>query len=425
MKHTNIITFFGAALLFAINIAAGQTSIDRIVAVVDKEIITESELTERTTLLALQNRLNPNDEALRRQILDGLIAEKLMLAQSFIDSVVVTDEEVTRELDQQINNLIRRAGSQERLEQIYGMPLARIKRESREIMRKQMLVSRVRQSKEAGVKISRREVEEFFAEYKDSLAVIPEEFQLSHIFVEPKIDTTIERETRAFMNAILDSLRAGRDFADFAHRYSDDGSKTSGGDLGWAKRGDYVQEFEQALFSLQPNEISGVVKTQFGFHIIQLIERRGESVHARHILKQVERGSASDTNAVEFLRGLKDSLDNGVLFTELAKRYSEDEESKIVGGDIGTVSLDMLQPEFSSVVQELQEGEVSAPHRIPHGASYGYQIVKVNKRVPEHQPALETDYRRIEQVALQVKRARVGDEWLDEIKKNIYWEVRL
>ncbi|HEY4612357.1 MAG TPA: peptidylprolyl isomerase [Bacteroidota bacterium] len=409
----------------ALNIATAQTRIDRIVAIVDREIITESELTERTILTALQSRLNPADTTLRREILNSLIAEKLVLAQALIDSIQITDDEVTRQLDQQISNLVQRAGSQQRLEEIYGMPLARIKRESREIMRKQMLVGRVRQSKEASIQTSRREVEEFYETYKDSLPRIPEEFEMSHIFVVPKADTAIERQTRSLMASILDSLRAGGDFADFARRYSHDGSASTGGDLGWAKRGDYVREFEQTMFGLRENEISGIVKTQFGFHVIQLIERRGESVHGRHILLRIEKGTASDSGAVEFLRALKDSLRTGAAFADLAKKYSEDEETKILGGDLGRAVLDQLQPDFAAVVRDLKDGEISEPYRVPHGASYGYQIVLVRKRIPEHAATLETDFKRIEQTALQFKKARVSDEWIEELKKNIYYEVRL
>lgn len=408
-----------------VGILQAQTRIDRIIAIVDKEIITESELTERVTLSALQNRLNPADSTLRKEVLDALIAEKLVLAQAYIDSIQVTDEEVTRQLDQQINALIQRAGSQERLEQVYGMPLARIKRESREIMRKQMMVARVRQAKENTIQISRREVEDFFLAYKDSLPRIPEEFELSHIFVVPKPDTVIEQQTRAFMAALLDSLRKGTDFAAFARRYSQDGSAAAGGDLGWAKRGDYVREFEEVVFGLKENQISDIVKTQFGFHIIQLIERRGESVHARHILRQVEKGTASDSAAIVLLDSLRVRVQNGESFSELAKAYSEDQETKPLGGNLGRVSIDQLQEPLASIVKNMKEGEVSAPHRVPHGASYGYQIVMVRKRIPEHAPSLETDYRRIEQIALQFKKARISMEWIEELKKNIYWEVRM
>lgn len=408
-----------------VGVLQAQTRIDRIIAIVDKEIITESELTERVTLTALQNRLDPADPTLRKEVLDALIAEKLVLAQAYIDSIQVTDEEVTRQLDQQINALVQRAGSQERLEQVYGMPLARIKRESREIMRKQMMVARVRQAKESTIQISRREVEDFFLAYKDSLPRIPEEFELSHIFVVPKPDTAIEQQTRAFMAALLDSLRKGADFAEFARRYSQDGSAAAGGDLGWAKRGDYVREFEEAVFGLKENQISDIVKTQFGFHIIQLIERRGESVHARHILRQVEKGAASDSAAILLLDSLRVRVLNGESFSELAKAYSEDQETKPLGGNLGRASIDQLQEPLASIVKNMNEGEISAPHRVPHGASYGYQIVMVRKRIPEHAPSLETDYRRIEQIALQFKKARISMEWIEELKKHIYWEVRM
>lgn len=402
-----------------------QTRLDRIVAVVDKEIITESELMERVMLTAMQNRLDPADTSLRVEVLNGLIAEKLVLAQAIIDSILVSDADVTRQLDSQIDNFIRRAGSQERLEQIYGMPLARIKRESRDIMRKQMLVSKARQAKEGSIQVARREVEEFFQTYKDSLPHVPQEFDLRHIFVVPKADSSVEQQTRAVMVGLLDSLRNGKDFAALAKRYSQDGSAASGGELPWAKRGEYVHEFEEAIFGLKENQISDIVKTQFGFHIIQLIERRGESVRARHILLKIEKGAASDSAAVRFLRGLRERALNGESFTDLAKKYSEDEETKALGGDLGAMSVDQMQPDFSAVVADLKTGDISQPHRVAHGASYGFQIALVKKRTEQHAPSLEADFKRIELIALQLKRARLGEEWINELKKRIYCDIRI
>ena len=139
--------------------------------------------------------------------------------------------------------------------------------------------------------------------FKDSLPQVPEEFELSHIYIVPKPDTAVEAKTGMIMQSILDSIHAGGDFADFAKRYSTDpGSAASGGDLGWEKRGVFVREFEETVFGLKEGEISRIVKTQFGFHIIQLLGRRGESVHARHILMKIEKGPASDSAAVDTLR---------------------------------------------------------------------------------------------------------------------------
>ena len=414
-----MVSFFTPALLSA------QTVIDRIIAVVDKEIITESELTERTNLVALQNRLDPSKPELRKQILEGMIGEKLILAQALLDSVTVTDEEVTQGLEQQIQNLIRQAGSAERVEQYYGMPISRIRREFRDDMRKQLLVQKIRQTRESSIQVSHREVEEFYETYKDSLARVPEQFELNNIFLVPKPDSSVELRTRQRLQAILDSIKAGGDFADFAKRYSEDGTASSGGDLGWAKRGTFVPEFEAAVFALPEKGISNIVKTEFGLHIIQLLERRGESVHARHILVRIEKGAASDSAAVVQLRELRRRAMAGESFTELAKKYSEDEETKALGGDLGTVGLDQLESGFADVVKNLKEGEISEPHRVPLKSSYGYQIVLLRKRIPAHAMNLEDDYKRVEQIALYFKRNRKNAEWVEELKRNIYWEVRL
>lgn len=401
-----------------------QTLIDRVVAVVDKEIITESDLQERLRMIAFQNQLDPTKPELRKQVLESMIAEKLILAQAIIDSVVVSPEEVTRTLDQQFANLVRQAGSQEKLEQYYGKPLALLKREYRDEMRKQLLVSRVRQTREANIHVAQREVEEFFEAYKDSLPRVPEELELSHIFITPKADSAHELRTRQRLEAILDSIRAGGDFADFAKRYGQDGTASQGGDLGWAKRGTFVPAFEEVVFSLKENEISNGFKTQFGYHIVQLLERRGESVHARHILLRTEKGAEADSAVVEQLRQWRQRAMKGESFADLARKYSEDEENKALGGDLGQVNADQLEGDFATVVKDLKEGEMSEPHRVPLGNSYGYQIVLLRKRIPAHEMNMKDDFKRIEQLALYVKKNRLYTEWVDELKSKIYWEIR-
>jgi peptidyl-prolyl cis-trans isomerase SurA len=309
---------------------------------------------------------------------------------------------------------------------MYGKPVSRLKREFRPEMRKQLLIQRIRQQREASLQVSRREVEEFYESYKDSLPKVPEEVELSHIFIVPKADSALEARTRMQLSAIRDSIIAGGDFADFARRYSQDPTATNGGDLGWAKRGVvFVPEFEQAAFALKDMEISPVVRTEFGYHLVQLLERRGESVHTRHILMRTERGPASDSAAVTSLRGLRDRVLKGESFAELARKYSEDDESKTIGGDLGLIAVEQLEPDFASVVKDLSAGEISQPHRVTLRASYGYQIVLLKKRVPGHEVNLASDFRRVEQMALYMKRNRLNAEWVEELKKTIYMELRL
>ncbi|MEK7670430.1 MAG: peptidylprolyl isomerase [Bacteroidota bacterium] len=421
MKTRVILLFL---LIASFNLCRSQTLIDRIVAVVDREIITESELNERVNFIALQNKLDATKEDLKHQVLDAMVAEKLILAQAIIDSIEVPDDQVTQALDQQIQNITRQLGSTERVEQYYGKPINRIKREFRDEMRKQLLVQRVRQSREASLTVSRREAEEFFTTFKDSLPRVPEEFALSHIFMVPKADSSHQLQTRQKLQAILDSIRAGGKFDDFAKRHSQDGSAAGGGDLGWVKRGDFVREFEEVVFALKENEISSIVKTQYGFHIIQLIGRRGESVRARHVLLKIEKGAASDSTTVQQLRALRERILKGEPFSDLAKKYSEDEESKLLGGDLGELTVDQLAADFASVVTEMRTGEISQPHRVTLGASYGFQIIWLRKRIPSHTMNLEDDFTRVEQLALYMKKNRTNQEWVAGLKKSIFYEIR-
>jgi peptidyl-prolyl cis-trans isomerase SurA len=424
MKH-NRIKLLLAYLLIPLALSA-QTLVDRIVAVVDKEIITESELNERVSFLALQNRIDPNQKELRAQVLDGMISDKLILAQSLIDSVEVTDDEVTRALDQQISNFVRQVGSEQRVEQMYGKSIGRIKREYRTETKNQLLIQKERQQREAAITVTRREVEDFFTLFRDSLPQVPEEYELSHLYIVPKPDTAVEAKTRQLMQSILDSINAGGDFADFARRYSTDpGSAAGGGDLGWEKRGVFVREFEETAFGLKEGDISGIVKTQFGFHIIQLLGRRGESVHVRHILLKIDKGPASDSAAVDALQVFRGRVLKGESFSELAKKYSEDEDTKSIGGDLGNLTMDQLQPDFAAQVKNMKVGEISEPLRTMVGSSYGFHIIWMRNQTPSHAINMQDDYKRIEQLALYMKRNKLHSEWLDELRKTIYVDIRI
>jgi peptidyl-prolyl cis-trans isomerase SurA len=422
MRTSCFKTFVCVVFLSGSGIA--QTLIDRIAAVVDKEIITESELNERVQFVAFQNRIDIKTKGIHKQVLDGMITEKLLLAQAKLDSVEVKEEEITAALDQQILNFVRQVGSEQRVEQMYGKSIARIKREYREDIKNQLLVQHVRQQHEEKLSVTRREVEDFFATYKDSLPAVPEEFTISHIYCIPKPDSALEAKTRSIMQSIEDSIRAGGDFADFAKRYSADGTAEHGGDLGWAKRGDYVHDFEIAAFGLKEGELSAIVKTPFGFHLIQLINRRGESIHVRHILMRIAKGAASDSAAKDTLRSLKKRVLAGELFAELARIYSEDPDTKAVGGDLGTLTPDQVTKEFLIQLKEIKTGEISEPLQTSIGVSYGYHIVWMRKRVESHTMNLKDDYRRVEQLALYMKKNKANEAWIAELKKNIYIDIR-
>lgn len=400
--------------------------LDRVVAVVGGEIITASELTLQSMQVALQNRLSASDTTVRRRVLDAMIADKLILAQAQLDSIAVTDDEVTQALDQQLQYLERTYGSRERLEQAAGMPMSRIRREFREDIRNRLMVDRLKQQKLGDLQISRREVEEFFAQYKDSIPTLPEQVELRQIVMFPKATSAYRTNALRAAEALLDSLKLGADFSDLAKRHSEDaGSARNGGDLGLVRRGIFVKEFEEAAFGLEPGQISGIVETQFGFHIIKLLEKKGEAIHPQHILIRVTKTGESDSSVINALQAVRERIVRGESFEAAAKRSSEDPDTRPYGGSLGLVEVPRLSDELHTAEQELKPGEVSAPIKLKIGSDYAYSIIQLVQRISPHPAALATDYPRIEEFAKFQKRTRLTQEWIDTIRPTIYCEIRL
>lgn len=409
-------------------ILPAQTTLDKVVAVVDREIITLSDLNFTVQQLALQNRMDPNSKELQERVLDGMINDKLILAQAIEDSIVVSEEEVSERLDQQIQRIMQQVGGQEEIEKIYGMTVGRMKRDYnfREMIRKQLLVQKIQQQKQAALTISRREVEEFFQTFKDSIPNVPKEFELSHIYIEPKPDSSVLNSIYHKALAIADSIKKGGDFADFAKRYSSDGSAANGGDLGFARRGSFVKEFEEAAFTLQPNEISKPVRTQFGYHLIQMLERRGDAVRTRHILFPIQLSEANDDTAIAKLNQIRAKALAGENFGLLARKFSEDADTKDVGGDLGRIAIDQLVgANYEDFVKNAKPGDISEPMRISMQNKYGFHIILVRSITPEHPINLKDDYKRLEQLALQFKLANNYQAWVEELRKTMYWEKKL
>lgn len=401
-------------------------TLDRIVGVVDREIILQSELDAQVQFFVFNNRVDASTPGLREQVLDVMINEKLLVAKAIEDSVTVSDEEVQQRLDALIQQRVQQVGSEARLEELYGMPIGKIKREFRDQMRKNLLSERLQQQRFAVTRIARREVEEFFQLYKDSLGIVPEQVDLAHIALKLKPGTRASAVAVAKANALRDSLSRGADFADLALRHSQDpGSSSRGGDLGFVRRGQFVKEFETAVFALAEGEISEPVETEFGLHVIELLERRGDAVHPRHILIRIDKTEADRDTIVATLDSLRTRALRGEDFAVLAKRYSEYKETALIGGSLGVTEVDNVDQSILPAISGLQSGEISKPTPLTVPGFDGYHIVLVKSRIPEHIPSLEEDYDRIETLALNLKRSQEYSAWLEELRTSIYWESRL
>ena len=412
---------------FFSRVEAQTEIVDRIVALVGKEPILLSDLNAELELYTLTNKIEPNTPGLREQILDALINEKLLLSKALEDTnLTVSDEEVDRELNVQVAQRVQQLGSEKRVEEAFGMSINRLKLEYRDGMRKKIIIAKLIDARKNLITVSRREVEDFYTQYKDSLPPVPEELELYHIFKIPNISNTSKNNLKSFAQQILDSIKQGGDFAGFARRYSEDpGTKSSGGDLGFVRRGEFFTEFEEAVFSLRENQLSDVVESPIGFHIIQLLERRGEQVHPRHILFKFKRDLSEADSTIAFLKGLKDSCIRGGNFSDLAKRYSDDKESASLGGFLGQLPITQFDNSITDVISKLKEGEISDPVETLSERSRGFQIIYLKKRIQEHTISLSGDWSRIERLAKSFKQNSDYQQWIKQLRSEIYLDVRL
>ena len=266
-------------------VAEGEV-IDKIIAIVGNEVIMMSELNSQILLFAGQDpTLKPDDPETKRKVLEALINEKLVITKAIEDSIQVTDDEIKQQWEYQLSEFVKYYGSVKRIEDIYGMSIDRIQYEFRDEIRKHILSQKIKQVKFSEMKVTQREVDEFYAKYIDSLPNVPAQVELYHIvkYIEPK--QTEKKSIYDLAMRVRDTLLKGGNFGDFAKRYSGDpGTMGSGGELGWFQKGKLFPEFEKAAQELEINQISLPVETPFGYHLIQTLAKTNDSLNTRHIL---------------------------------------------------------------------------------------------------------------------------------------------
>ena len=412
------VVFSIITVLSAYSLYAQQSQVlDKIIATVGREIVLQSDVEGRIAMFLQQNpKVNPSDPELRKQVLESLINERLMVTKAVEDSIAVMDEEINQSLDFMMQNLMQTYGSEKRVEDLYGMSVSRIRKNYREEVRKQLLVERLQQQKFMGVKCTNREVEDFYNQYRDSIRAIPASVELAHIVKHIKPSADAKEEVKRLALKIRDSIAKGIDFAELAKRHSGDpGSASTGGDLGWVDKGKFVAEYERAAYELQSDETSQPIESPFGFHIIQTIEKRKDASHTRHILLKLG-GSADDKSRVEkILNELKEKVEKSESFEDLAKQYSDEKETQGFGGSMGVIELNRLPADLKSIVETLPVGGVSQP--LPYMADPtkpSLHIILKKKNIAEHTPTLSSDYKKIEQMALQQKQAKLMESFLKE-----------
>jgi len=424
----HILVYILVFLFCCASLSLGQQLIDGIAAVVGREIILKSEVDQFVQNYVIQNkvdvRTNPEAlEKLRKQVLDRIVEQKVLLTQAEEDTIIADERDIDKRVEEQLNYFIQQVGSEAKLEEAFQIPISKIKRNLRKDATDLLRIEILREKKFGNVKITRKEVENFFTTYKDSLPTMPETVDISHILKQIRAGGESRKKALEKIHLIQDKLNAGENFSDLAKQYSEDpASAKRSGDLGFTKRGDFVREYEEVAFLLSNGEVSDIVETQFGFHIIKLIEKRGEQIRTSHILIQMKPVEEDESRVVEELKSIRESYLSGAKFDSLAMIHSDDENVENDKGHLGLWQVDKLAiPAFKEVIQNLKSGEVSEPFK----TEYGYHILKLIDHKLQREVSLETDWERIHQIALNYKVESEYSKWLTTFKKEIPIEYRV
>jgi peptidyl-prolyl cis-trans isomerase SurA len=416
-------------VMLSFSFASAQQVLDRIIAIIDKDVILESEVVQFAYLEALKRQIDPaKDPAafqkLKSESLENLINKKVLLIQAEKDTIEADKRMVDFQLEQQMQNILQQIGGEEKVEEYFGMSITKVRKNYREQIEEEMRIRAVRSSKISDVNITRREIKEFYSSYKDSLPSMKETVEISHILVTPEPGEAAMSAAREQIEQVQEKINAGEVFEKLAKTYSEDpGSAARGGDLGFMARGGFVREFEEVAFSLEPGQVSDIVKTQFGFHIIKLVDRRGEKIHCKHILISPEPSREDDVAAAEKIKQIHKELINGAPFEEMVAKYSQDDVSREEEGFLGRFEMDQLREtakEFVYALDGVDPGEYSDPVR----TQYGFHVLKLLKRDEPRALDLEKDWQRISTVAKEQKMQKEFEKWLSEIKEKVFIEIK-
>lgn len=407
--------------------------VDEIEAIVGGSVILKSEIEEQAQQAFMQGM--PNNMEVRCQILEQMILQKLLLYQAAKDSLTVSEDQVEGELQRRVDYFIQQFKSQEEMEEFLGKSIVEIKKEFREQVKDQLLIQQMQQKITGDVKVTPAEVKEFYdAIPKDSLPYISTEVEYAQIVILPKINDEEKKSVRKRLADLRQDILNGARFGLKAKLYSQDkGSKDKEGELGFMKREDLVTEFSAAAFRLKGNEISEIVETQFGFHIIQLIEKRGEMANFRHILFKPEPSDRDLLNAEKRLDSISKAIKSvdTLSFERAASYFSDDEDTRFNGGKAinplsGTTQfqIDQLdQPTFEAI-RTLKEGDISQPQVFEtRTGKKAFRIVKLITRTKPHVADLKNDYQKMRDAAQQKKQNDMMLKWIMKKKNEVYLKI--
>tara|TARA_B100000530_G_scaffold3771_1_gene3132 strand:+ start:487 stop:1761 length:1275 start_codon:yes stop_codon:yes gene_type:complete len=421
IRLTNIFLIFFTAQTFA-----QQQHIDGVAAIVGENIILKSDVSQVVGMTALQQGLDVSKDVdvlmkLQEGVLSSLIDQKVILEMAKLDSIEIADKDVENALDQQVENFILRAGSEDVAETMLGQSLSDFRREFWYDMRDRLITEQYQQQLIMSVNINRDGVFNFYEEYKDSLPDFPIKMKIRHLLTRIKAGEESKKNALFEIKQIRDRILNGELFSDLAKAFSDDpGSKNNGGSLGYIRRNQMVKEFETKAYTQEINSISDPVETVFGYHILETTEKSGEKIKVRHILISPEVTEKDESLAYKYALSLRDSSTNLNKFKKLVFEKSEDDQTQKIGGDLGWITPNNSPiPEISEVLGLLEVGECSRPVK----TSFGYHLLWLEEVRPGGKPSLDLHWTEIEEIALNHKRMIFFKDLVSEARDKFFVNI--
>jgi len=413
------------------NMEQNRQLVDRIVAVVGNEIILLSDVRQKIRVLMMAKNMDENIsdsqfQSLLREALQDMVNEHLLLIKAAHDSLDVDVKQVDILEKERMTELKRQLGSEEAFAQALeeaGLTEQQYRYSVRESSFKYVLTETLMQQIASYTIPTTQDIEAWVVANRDSIPEMPEQFKMSHILIYPNVPEERKEETREKLLNILKRIREGEDFAELASEYSEDpGSAPSGGDLGYFARDDMVYEFSNMAFSLDVGEVSDVFETQFGFHIVKVEDIQGDQIKARHILLRLTPEADDEERAINKLKKIREDILSGeATFEDMAKEYSEDENSSKLGGRLQWLTKEQGLPSFIEHAVKLKPGEISEPF----SSQYGYHIIKLDDYKPAHALNIKDDNQIIRQLVAEKKNMEELDRILNKLKVETYIDIRL
>lgn len=406
--------------------------IDRVVAIVGKNTVLQSEIESQIMQMRAQNI--PIRSNTRCQLLEDLMEQKLLINQAAIDSIMVSESDVDQEMNSRLQYFIRQIGSEQALEEYYNKSMLEIKEDLRDIVRDQLITREMQMEITGDIKVTPSEVRNFFNRiHPDSLPMINSQVELRQIVKYPELSETEKFEVKERLNQLRQRIVGGDSFSTMAILYSQDqGTARRGGELGFVSRTDVVPEFANVAFSLRDDRVSQVFETEFGFHIVQLIERRGDLVNVRHILMTPAASEDAKLKARQHLDSIAQAVrTETITFRLAAAKYSDDTDTKMSGGLMinpntrsSRFELDQIPSAEYVAIRDLKVGEISNVFetRDDKGKTF-YKLLYLASQTRPHKANLKEDYDVIQEMALMDKKMKALEDWIREKQKRTYVRI--